>query len=68
MKKDIHPNYTEVKVICSCGNTFVTRSTAGKDLRPEVCSNCHPYYTGKQQRTSAAGRASEFHKKYRKAS
>lgn len=64
MKKDIHPNYTETTVTCSCGNSFVTRSTAGKDLRPEVCSNCHPFYTGKQKITDTVGRVSRFKEKY----
>ena len=49
MKKDIHPNYPEVNVTCSCGNTFKTQSTIAKDLSIEVCSQCHPFYTGKQE-------------------
>ena len=49
MKKDLHPNYPEVNVTCSCGNTFKTQSTVGKDLTIEVCSKCHPFYTGKQK-------------------
>ncbi|MCH9781645.1 MAG: 50S ribosomal protein L31 [Betaproteobacteria bacterium] len=49
MKKDIHPNYPEVNVTCSCGNTFKTQSTIAKDLSIEVCSQCHPFYTGKQK-------------------
>jgi large subunit ribosomal protein L31 len=64
MKKDIHPNYTETKVTCSCGNTFVTRSTAGKELRPEICSNCHPFYTGKQKVADTKGRVGQFQEKY----
>ena len=66
MKKAIHPQYTETTVICSCGNTFVTRSTAGENLRPEVCSNCHPFYTGKQKTVDAVGRVSRFNDKYGK--
>jgi large subunit ribosomal protein L31 len=48
MKAEIHPDYAEIKVTCSCGNEFVTRSTLGEDLHVEVCSSCHPFYTGKQ--------------------
>ena len=47
MKADIHPKYAEIKVTCSCGNEFVTRSTLGEDLQVEVCSSCHPFYTGR---------------------
>ncbi len=64
MKKDIHPTYTETKVTCSCGNTFMTRSTSGKELRPEVCSNCHPFYTGKQKAVDTLGRVGRFQEKY----
>ena len=64
MKKDIHPAYTEMKVTCSCGNTFATRSTLGEDLRVEVCSNCHPFYTGKQKIVDTAGRVDRFKSKY----
>lgn len=64
MKKDIHPNYTETKVTCSCGNTFMTRSTAGKELRPEICSACHPFYTGKQKAVDTLGRVGRFQEKY----
>jgi large subunit ribosomal protein L31 len=46
MKADIHPNYEPIKVICSCGNEFETRSTLGEELHIEVCSSCHPFYTG----------------------
>lgn len=67
MKKDIHPNYTEVKVNCSCGNSFVTRSTYGKpDLHVEVCSNCHPFYTGKQK-VVASDRVQRFKDRYKKS-
>ena len=65
MKADIHPNYTEVKVTCSCGNKFTTRSTVGKkDQRIEVCSQCHPFYTGKQKIMDTAGRVEKFRQKY----
>jgi len=65
MKPDIHPKYREVKVICSCGHTFETRSTASKDtINIEICSNCHPFYTGKQKTVDTAGRVEKFQKKY----
>jgi len=66
MKADIHPNYAAVKVSCSCGNTFETRSTAGKDLTLDVCSECHPFYTGKQKVLDTAGRVDKFRQKYGK--
>ena len=57
MKSGIHPNYKEVAITCSCGNTFVTRSTLGKEqLHVEVCAACHPFYTGKQKIVDTAGR------------
>ena len=55
MKKGIHPEYHEVNVVCACGNTFQTRSTK-KDLRVEICSACHPFFTGKQKLVDSAGR------------
>ncbi|MEA5445747.1 50S ribosomal protein L31 [Gammaproteobacteria bacterium AB-CW1] len=64
MKADIHPEYNEVTVTCSCGNTFKTRSTLGKDLQVEVCSACHPFYTGKQKIMDTAGRVDKFRRKY----
>lgn len=64
MKQEIHPEYKEVKVTCSCGNAFVTRSTAAKDLHLDVCSQCHPFYTGKQKIVDTAGRVDQFQKKY----
>ena len=65
MKTSIHPNYTEVAVKCSCGNSFVTRSTLGKDvLQIEVCSLCHPFYSGKQRLVDSAGRVDKFRQKY----
>ncbi len=64
MKLDIHPQYNEIKVTCSCGNAFVTRSTANKDLVLEVCSKCHPFYTGKQKIVDTAGRVDRFQQKY----
>ncbi len=64
MKADIHPDYTDIKVVCSCGNEFATRSTMGKDLHIEVCSACHPFYTGKQKIMDTAGRVDKFRKRY----
>lgn len=64
MKADIHPNYPEVNVTCSCGNKFKTRTTIGKDVNVEVCSLCHPFYTGKQKILDTAGRVEKFRQKY----
>ena len=64
MKASIHPDYQEISVTCSCGNVFKTRSTMGKDLHVDVCSNCHPFYTGKQKMVDTAGRVDKFRKKY----
>lgn len=64
MKPDIHPNYTEIKVTCSCGESFTVRSTLNEDLRIEVCSQCHPFYTGKQKILDTAGRVDRFNRKY----
>ena len=64
MKPKIHPEYKEVQVTCSCGNTFSTRSTLGKPLKVEVCSACHPFYTGKQKIVDTAGRVEKFRQKY----
>jgi large subunit ribosomal protein L31 len=65
MKPEIHPEYKEVKVSCSCGNTFVTRSTFEKDLiHLEVCSLCHPFFTGTQKIVDTAGRVDRFRQKY----
>ncbi len=68
MKTDIHPEYQEIQVTCSCGNTWTTRSTMGKALHVEVCSNCHPFYTGKQKIVDTAGRVEKFRQKYAKKS
>jgi len=64
MKIDNHPTYTEIAVTCSCGNTFTTRSTISKPLHVEVCSACHPFYTGKQKIMDTAGRVDKFKKRY----
>jgi large subunit ribosomal protein L31 len=65
MKSEIHPAYTELTVTCSCGNTFKTRSTlADEDLHLDVCSACHPFYTGQQKIVDTAGRIDKFRRKY----
>ena len=64
MKAEIHPEYQELKVTCSCGNDFVTRSTLKDELHIEVCSQCHPFYTGKQKILDTAGRVDKFRRKY----
>jgi len=64
MKPDIHPAYSEINVTCSCGNTFKTGSTSGRDLSLDVCSVCHPFYTGKQKIVDTAGRVDKFRQKY----
>jgi large subunit ribosomal protein L31 len=63
MKKGIHPEYGECRVTCACGNTFLTRSTK-KEIRVEICSQCHPFFTGKQKLMDSAGRIEKFRKKY----
>ena len=63
MKKGIHPEYVESSVTCACGNTFTTRSTK-KEIRVEICSQCHPFFTGKQKFIDSAGRVEKFRKKY----
>ncbi|MEW9898366.1 50S ribosomal protein L31 [Chitinivorax sp. PXF-14] len=64
MKQGIHPEYNEITVTCSCGNTFQTGSTMSKNLHVEVCSACHPFYTGKQKIVDTAGRIDKFKQKY----
>ncbi len=63
MKSDIHPKYEKCVVSCACGNTFETRSTTG-DLKVEICSACHPFFTGKQKLIDSAGRIEKFNRKY----
>ena len=63
MKKDIHPVYLAARVICACGETFVTRSTKN-EIRVEICSKCHPFFTGRQKLVDTAGRIDRFTKKY----
>jgi large subunit ribosomal protein L31 len=65
MKAGIHPQYAETNVVCSCGNKFTTRSTSS-DLRVELCSECHPFYTGKQKLVDTGGRIDRFERRYGK--
>ncbi len=64
MKAGIHPAYSEINVICACGHTFKTRSTHKGDIRVEICSSCHPFFTGRQKLMDTAGRIERFEKKY----
>jgi large subunit ribosomal protein L31 len=65
MKRDIHPEYVETTVTCTCGSTFITRSTATKGvIHADVCSQCHPFYTGKQKILDTGGRVARFQKRY----
>ncbi len=68
MRKNIHPEYREIEISCVCGHQFSYGSTYGKALKIEVCDQCHPFYTGKQRHTEAAGRAERFQKKYNMSS
>jgi len=63
LKKDIHPEYMETEVTCSCGNKFTTRSTR-PELRVEICSECHPFYSGKQKLIDSGGRVERFQKRF----
>jgi large subunit ribosomal protein L31 len=63
MKKDIHPKYEPTTVTCACGNVLEIRSTV-KDIKVEICSNCHPFFTGKQKLVDTAGRVERFKKRY----
>ena len=67
MKAGIHPAYEEISVICACGHTFRTRSAHKGDIRVEICSNCHPFFTGKQKLVDTEGRVDRFQKKVAKA-
>jgi large subunit ribosomal protein L31 len=67
MKAGIHPAYKEVNVICACANTFKTRSTHKGDIRVEICSNCHPFFTGRQKLVDTEGRVDRFQKKMQKS-
>jgi len=66
MKQGIHPNYQEITVHCACGNEFQTRSTRAGELHVEICSECHPFFTGKQKLVDTAGRVDRFNKRYGK--
>ena len=63
MKSGIHPNYEEVTIKCACGETVVTKSTNGGEMRVEICSKCHPFFTGKQKFVDAGGRVDKFKKR-----
>ena len=63
MREGIHPAYYQAKVVCNCGNEFVTGSTK-KDIRVEICSKCHPFYTGKQKLVDSGGRVDRFNKRF----
>ncbi len=66
MKADIHPKYETITAKCSCGNVIQTRSTVCQDIHLEVCSQCHPFYTGKQKVIDSAGRIERFNKRFKK--
>jgi large subunit ribosomal protein L31 len=63
-KQGIHPNYETIRVVCACGHSFETRSTHKGDIHMEICSNCHPFFTGKQKMIDTAGRVERFRRKY----
>ena len=67
MKAGIHPAYEEVKVVCACGSNFQTRSTNKGDVHVEICSSCHPFFTGRQKLIDTEGRVDRFQKKFAKA-
>lgn len=67
MQAEIHPDYSETEVVCSCGNKFTTRSTKGGDLHIELCNECHPFFTGRQKLVDAGGRVERFQKRYANA-
>ncbi|MAI36930.1 MULTISPECIES: 50S ribosomal protein L31 [Alteromonas] len=64
MKQGIHPEYAEMTATCSCGNVMKIRSTMGKDINLDVCSSCHPFYTGKQRNVDTGGRVDRFKKRF----
>jgi large subunit ribosomal protein L31 len=64
VKTDIHPEYGETNVVCSCGNSFTTRSTHTGEMHVELCNECHPFYTGKQKLVDSGGRVERFQKRY----
>ena len=65
MRAKIHPDYTDAKIVCLCGHSFETRSTSGPEIHVEVCSNCHPFYTGTQKIVDTAGRVERFKQRYK---
>lgn len=67
MQAGIHPAYNEVGVVCACGSTFKTRSTHKGDIRVEICSSCHPFFTGRQKLIDTEGRVDRFQKKFAKS-
>ncbi len=64
MQKDIHPQYEEINVTCSCGNKFTTRSTVCKDLHLDICSACHPFYSGQKKHATTGGRVDKFKNRF----
>ncbi|MEO9653650.1 50S ribosomal protein L31 [Marinomonas sp.] len=64
MQKDIHPNYAGITATCTCGNTLNLNSTVGKDMHIDVCSQCHPFYTGQQKMLDTGGRVDRFNKRF----
>jgi len=64
MKEKIHPKYTDIQITCACGNIIKTSSTLGKDMAIEICSACHPFFTGKQKIIDSAGKVEKFRKRY----
>ena len=66
MKNGIHPEYKDAKIICACGEVIETKSTKG-DMRVDICSKCHPFFTGKQKFVDTAGRIDKFNRRYKKA-
>ncbi len=64
MKQEIHPKYQEINVVCACGHSFKTGSTMSDDLHVEICSDCHPFFTGKQKLVDTAGRVDRFKRRY----
>jgi large subunit ribosomal protein L31 len=64
MKQGIHPEYAAIEAKCSCGNVFTMGSTRGKNITLDVCSNCHPFYTGKQRTVDTGGRVDKFNKRF----
>jgi len=64
LKPDIHPDYKELTIVCACGATYTTRSTKLSDFNIDICSNCHPFYTGKERATEAKGQVERFRRKF----